>query len=65
MGHLSSKEGQIILGSAVVDDVHIILLVVVASLAKTGDVGNVVHLIISASVLLGAILLGRFFNKSL
>jgi len=41
---------------------------VVASLAKTGevDVGNVVHLIISASVfLLGAILLGRFFNKSL
>jgi Kef-type K+ transport system membrane component KefB len=68
MGHLSSKEGQIILGSAVVDDVlAIILLAVVASLAKTGevDVGNVVYLIISASVfLLGAILLGRFFNKS-
>lgn len=68
MGRLSSKEGQIILGSAVVDDVlGIILLAVVASLAKTGvvDVGNVVYLIISATgFLLGAILLGRFFNKS-
>jgi len=37
-GRLSSKEGQIILGSAVVDDVlGIILLAVVASLAKTGE----------------------------
>lgn len=68
LGRLNSKEGQIILGAAVIDDVlGIIVLAVVASLAKTGkiDVSNLVYLIISASVfLLGAILLGRFFNKS-
>jgi len=39
---------------------------VVASLAKTEvDVGNVVHLISATGFLLGAIFLGRFFNKSL
>ena len=68
LGRLNSKEGQIILGAAVIDDVlGIIVLAVVASLAKTGevDVGNVVYLIISASCfLLGAILLGSVFNKS-
>ena len=68
LGRLTSKEGQIILGAAVIDDVlGIIVLAVVASLAKTGtvDVVNVVYLIISASVfLVGAILLGNVFNKS-
>jgi len=32
MGHLSSKEGQIILGSAVVDDVLAIILLAVVAL---------------------------------
>lgn len=68
IGQLSSTEGQIILGAAVMDDIlGIIVLAVVASLAKTGeiDVLNVVYLIISASVfLVGAILLGRFFNST-
>ncbi|MDJ0735664.1 MAG: cation:proton antiporter [Nostocaceae cyanobacterium] len=65
---LNSTEGQIILGAAVIDDVlGIIVLAVVASLAKDGavDIGNVVYLIISASAfLVGAILLGNIFNKS-
>ncbi len=66
IGQLSSKEGQIILGAAVIDDIlGIIVLAVVASLAKTGevDVTNVVYLILSSSgFLLGAILLGKVFN---
>ncbi|HIK45914.1 MAG TPA: cation:proton antiporter [Leptolyngbyaceae cyanobacterium M65_K2018_010] len=68
IGQLKSAEGQIIVGAAVIDDVlGIIVLAVVASLAKTGevDVMNVVYLIISATgFLLGAILLGKFFNTS-
>ncbi|MGB3533519.1 MAG: cation:proton antiporter [Microcoleaceae cyanobacterium] len=68
LGRLKSKEGQIIVGAAVIDDVlGIIVLAVVASLAKTGevDVMNVIYLMISATVfLLGSILLGKFFNKS-
>lgn len=68
LGHLKSKEGQIIVGAAVIDDVlGIIVLAVVASLAKTGEVDllNVVYLVISASVfLLGAIFLGKFFNQA-
>ncbi|NEQ33266.1 MAG: cation:proton antiporter [Leptolyngbya sp. SIO4C5] len=68
LGQLKSTEGQIIVGAAVIDDVlGIIVLAVVASLAKTGEVDllNVVYLIISASAfLLGAILLGKFFNQS-
>ncbi|GAX39805.1 Na+/H+-exchanging protein [Tolypothrix sp. NIES-4075] len=68
LGRLNSREGQIILGAAVIDDVlGIIVLAVVASLAKDGavDVSKVVYLIISASgFLLGAIALGNFFNKS-
>ncbi|PSB31473.1 cation:proton antiporter [Chlorogloea sp. CCALA 695] len=68
LGKLSSTEGQIILGAAVIDDVlGIIVLAVVASLAKTGeiDVSNVIYLIISATAfLLGAVLLGKVFNKS-
>lgn len=68
IGRLNSKEGQIILGAAVIDDIlGIIVLAVVGSLAKDGvvDVGNVIYLIISASVfLIGAIVLGNVFNKS-
>jgi Kef-type K+ transport system membrane component KefB len=68
LGQLKSKEGQIIVGAAVIDDIlGIIVLAVVASLAKTGevDVLNVVYLIVSATVfLIGSILLGKFFNKS-
>jgi Kef-type K+ transport system membrane component KefB len=67
LGQLKSKEGQIIVGAAVIDDVlGIIVLAVVASLAKTGavDVSNVIYLIISATVfLIGAILLGGVFNR--
>jgi Kef-type K+ transport system membrane component KefB len=68
LGCLNSREGQIILGAAVIDDVlGIIVLAVVASLAKDGavDVAKVVYLIISATCfLLGAIALGNIFNKS-
>jgi Kef-type K+ transport system membrane component KefB len=68
IGQLKSREGQIIVGAAVIDDVlGIIVLAVVASLAKTGEVDilNVVYLIISATAfLVGSILLGKFFNKS-
>jgi Kef-type K+ transport system membrane component KefB len=68
IGRLSSKEGQIILGAAVIDDVlGIIVLAVVASLAKDGavDVSNVIYLIVSATAfLIGAILLGNIFNKT-
>ncbi|MBD2497383.1 cation:proton antiporter [Nostoc sp. FACHB-280] len=68
IGKLNSKEGQIILGAAVIDDVlGIIVLAVVASLAKDGavDVGKVIYLIISATAfLLGAIVLGNVFNKT-
>ncbi|MFQ4144226.1 cation:proton antiporter [Chlorogloeopsis sp. ULAP02] len=64
--YLNRKEGQIIIGAAVLDDVlGIIILAIVASLAKTGEVEltNVVYLIISAvAFLVGAVLLGRLFN---
>ncbi len=63
---LTSREGQIIIGAAVLDDVlGIIVLAVVASLAKTGEVqvGNVIYLVISASVfLVGTIWLGRLLS---
>ncbi|HIK07589.1 MAG TPA: cation:proton antiporter [Trichormus sp. M33_DOE_039] len=68
LGRLKSREGQIIVGAAVIDDIlGIIVLAVVASLAKTGevDVFNVIYLIVSATVfLIGSILLGKFFNQS-
>ncbi|MGF1590036.1 MAG: cation:proton antiporter [Pleurocapsa sp.] len=68
LGQLKSTEGQIIVGAAVIDDVlGIIVLAVVASLAKTGevDVINLIYLIISATAfLLGSIFLGKFFNQS-
>ena len=67
LGKLKSREGQIILGAAITDDVlGIIVLAVVASLAKTGEVDllNVVILIVSAfAFLLGAILIGKLVNN--
>ncbi len=63
---LSSREGQIIIGAAVMDDVlGIIVLAVVASLARDGQVqvGNVVYLIVSAGVfLIGSIWVGRLLT---
>ena len=68
LGQLKSTEGQIIVGAAVIDDVlGIIVLAVVASLAKTGEVDllNLIYLIVGASAfLIGSILLGKFFNHS-
>lgn len=66
MQQLSSKEGQVIIGAAVLDDVlGIIVLAVVASLAKTGEIEiiNVVYLIAGAAVfLVGSIFLGRLLS---
>lgn len=66
LGQLSSKEGQIIIGAAVLDDVlGIIVLAVVASLVKTGEIqiANIIYLTISAGVfLIGTILIGRFLG---
>lgn len=66
IGQLSSQEGQIIIGAAVLDDIlGIIVLAVVASLAKTGEIqiAKVVYLIVGAAVfLIGSILLGRFLS---
>ncbi len=63
---LATREGQIIIGAAVLDDVlGIIVLAVVAGLAKTGEVqvSNVIYLVISAAVfLVGSIWLGRLLN---
>ncbi len=67
LGQLKSTEGQIIVGAAVIDDIlGIIVLAVVASLAKTGsiDISNMAYLIISATAfLIGSILLAGIFNK--
>lgn len=67
LGVLKSREGQIIVGAAVIDDVlGIIVLAVVASLAKTGEVNvtSVLYPVVGATAFtLGAILLGQFFNK--
>lgn len=66
LGQLTTKEGQIIIGAAVLDDVlGIIVLAVVASLAKTGEVQIVstIWLIVSAGTfLVGAIILGRLLS---
>jgi Kef-type K+ transport system membrane component KefB len=63
---LTSREGQIIIGAAVLDDVlGIIVLAVVASLARDGtvEISKVIYLIISAGVfLIGAIWLGRLLS---
>lgn len=66
LGQLSTKEGQIIIGAAVLDDIlGIIVLAVVASLVKTGEVAisQVIILIISAGAfLIGSVILGRFLR---
>jgi Kef-type K+ transport system membrane component KefB len=63
---LSSREGQIILGAAVLDDIlGIIVLAVVGGLIKTGEleVGHIVSLSLSAGgFLIGGIVLGRWFG---
>lgn len=68
IGRLTSREGQIIIGAAVMDDVlGIIVLAVVASLARDGqvEVGNVIYLIVSSAVfLVGAIWLGRLLSPA-
>lgn len=66
IGRLSTREGQIIIGAAVLDDIlGILVLAVVASLAKTGEIqiSNIVYLIVSAGIfLIGSIVLGRFLS---
>ncbi len=66
MQQLGSREGQIIIGAAVLDDVlGIIVLAVVASLAKTGEIEilNVIYLVVGAAAfLIGSILLGRLLS---
>jgi Kef-type K+ transport system membrane component KefB len=68
LGQLTSKEGQIILGAAVVDDVlGIIVLAVVASLATTGEVDvKEVAIIIASAVgfLLGVLFAGGLINQA-
>ena len=69
IGQLSSEEGQIIIGAAVLDDIlGIVVLAVVASLVKTGEIqiSNIIYLVISAAVfLIGSILLGRWISPLL
>lgn len=69
LGQLSSEEGQIIIGAAVLDDIlGIVILAVVASLVKTGEIqiSNIVYLAISAAVfLIGSIILGRLLSPLL
>ena len=66
MQQLTSKEGQIIIGAAVLDDVlGIIVLAVVASLAKTGEIEitNVIVLVLGAAAfLIGSIIIGRLLS---
>ena len=62
LGHLQSEEGQIIIGAAVLDDLlGILILAVVVSLIKDGsvDVANLVSLLLSTTVFVGAIALFR------
>jgi Kef-type K+ transport system membrane component KefB len=63
---LSSREGQIIVGAAVLDDVlGIIVLAVVGGLVKTGEVNfnSVIYLVVSAAVfLVGGVMIGRWLS---
>jgi Kef-type K+ transport system membrane component KefB len=67
INRLSSNEGQIIIGAAVLDDIlGIIVLAVVGSLVKTGEIqiSNVVYLMVSATAfVVGSILIGRFLSS--
>lgn len=66
MQKLSSAEGQVIIGAAVLDDIlGIVILAVVAGLAKTGEVQmmDISIIIVSAvAFLVGAIVLGRLLS---
>ena len=66
LGQLSSEEGQIIIGAAVLDDIlGIVVLAVVASLVKTGEIQitNIIYLILSAGAfLIGSIVIGRLIS---
>ncbi|NJM75967.1 MAG: cation:proton antiporter [Acaryochloridaceae cyanobacterium RU_4_10] len=68
LGQLSSTEGQIILGAAIADDIlGIVILAVVASLAKKGevDVSNIAYLVVSAVVFTSiAIVFAKYFNTA-
>ena len=67
MDQLRTKEGQIIIGAAVIDDIlGIVILAVVASLIKTGQVklNSIIYLLIIAVIfLVAAILIGRIFSR--
>ena len=67
MQKLRSNEGQVIIGAAVLDDVlGIIILAVVAGLAKTGEVklDEITVIIISAvAFVVGAIVIGRLLSS--
>ena len=66
MQKLSSTEGQIIIGAAgLVDVLGSIVLAVVASLAKTGEIEitNVIYLVLGAAAfLIGSIFIGRLLS---
>ncbi|MDX2273149.1 MAG: cation:proton antiporter [Cyanobacteriota bacterium] len=66
---LSTSEGQIIIGAAVLDDVlGIMILAVVAGLAKTGEINlaDIGLIVVSAVVfLVGSIVLGRLLSPYL
>lgn len=68
LGQLKSTEGQIILGAAIADDIlGIVILAVVASLAKKGevDLSSIVYLVVSAVVFtLVAIVFAKYFNAA-
>lgn len=63
INQLASREGQIIIGAAILDDIlGIVVLAVVSSLAKTGEIRplNLGYLIVGAAIfLIGSIWLGR------
>ncbi len=63
---LQSKEGQIILGAAILDNIlAIVILAVLISIVETGtiDVGNVAKLIVTAALfIVTAVLMNRFFG---
>lgn len=67
IGVLKSKEGQIVLGAAILDDIlGIVILAIVISIVDKGqvEIGNVIYLLISATVfVVAAILLNRFFGQ--
>jgi Kef-type K+ transport system membrane component KefB len=68
LGQLGSQEGQIILGAAIADDIlGIVILAVVASLAKKGEIeiSSIVYLVVSAVVFtLVAIVFSKYFNTA-